>query len=153
MWGTRNCLSSIPTSYPPPAPSYPTTNGGMQNGSSVRTRTHCVRIYCTFGHRFATLSPCLLTKFLHRSSGEGLSRVRCWLGCSSFASHAAKAISGNKGRGRKEGGGGRRKGRIGEISALVFPRFFFPRSVLCLWVEFPTNTRTADGYFVGQIRR
>ncbi len=44
---------------------YPTTNGGMQNGSSVEIRTHSLQV-------FARLAPicmvigCLVTKFLHR---------------------------------------------------------------------------------------
>ncbi len=28
---------------------YPTTNGGMQNGSSVGIYTHCKYVFCTFG--------------------------------------------------------------------------------------------------------
>ncbi len=60
---------------------YPTTNGGMQNGSSVGIH---VQITCTIFARFVQstcmLSRCLLTKFLHRSSVGSVLRVRCWLG-------------------------------------------------------------------------
>ena len=62
----------------------PTTNGGMQNGSSVETCTHCM-------HVFARLMPiCMLsrrleTKFLRRTSVGSLLRVRCWLGKSSYS--------------------------------------------------------------------
>ncbi len=44
-----------------------------------------VHAACMFLHvscRFCMLSRWLFTKFLHRSSGESLSSVRCWLGCS-----------------------------------------------------------------------
>ena len=58
---------------------HPTSNGGMQNGSSVGIRTRYV-------HVFARLAPiCMLSRgvlkiFLHRSSGGSLLGVRCWLG-------------------------------------------------------------------------
>ncbi len=63
--------------FPPPSSSpffvyYPTTNGCMQNGSSVGMYTqHSAYLHVTY----------LLTKFLHRSTVESLLRVRrCWLG-------------------------------------------------------------------------
>ncbi len=59
---------------------YPTTNGGMQNGSSVGKFTHCMHVFARFAP-ICMLSLCLLTKFLHRSSVGSLLRVRCWLGC------------------------------------------------------------------------
>ena len=49
----------------------PTSNGGMQRLSWN---------ICTFLALFCTLSRCLLTKLLHRSSVGSLLRVRCWLG-------------------------------------------------------------------------
>ena len=55
----------------------PTTNGGMQNGSSE------VHIACTFVARLARicmLGRCSSAKFLHRSSVGSLLGVRCWLG-------------------------------------------------------------------------
>ncbi len=35
--------------FPPPPPSHPTTNGGMQNGSPVEIRTHCVHALARSG--------------------------------------------------------------------------------------------------------
>ena len=61
--------------------SFPTTNGGMPNGSSVGIFTHCAHVF--FLHVWAptcVLRRCLSTKFLLRSSDRSLSRVRCWLG-------------------------------------------------------------------------
>ena len=58
----------------------PTTNGDMQNGSSVGI---CTRYIHAFAHLapICILSRCLLTKFLRRSSVGSLLRVRrCWLG-------------------------------------------------------------------------
>ncbi len=59
----------------------PTSNGGMQNGSSVGICTHCVHVFARLMPT-CMLSRCLLTKFLHRSSGGSLLRVCCWLGIS-----------------------------------------------------------------------
>ena len=62
------------------SPSIPTTNGGMQKRKLSRN-TYTLRT-----RFFARLAPicvlrrCLLAKFLHRSSGGSLLRVRCWLG-------------------------------------------------------------------------
>ncbi len=69
------------TSVPPPQKkyTYPTASGGMQNGSSVGICTHCTHVLHVW-RQFCTLSRCLLTKFLHRSSVGILWRVRCWLG-------------------------------------------------------------------------
>ncbi len=36
-----------------PCACYPTTNGGMQNGSSVGISTHCSHFFCTLGADFA----------------------------------------------------------------------------------------------------
>ncbi len=58
---------------------YPTTNGGKQNGSSVRIYKRCIHVFARLAP-ICMLSRCLLTKFLHRSSVGRLSRVRCWLG-------------------------------------------------------------------------
>ncbi len=58
---------------------YPTTNGGMQNGSSVEICTHCTHVFAR-SSQICMLSRCLLKKFLHRSSGGTLIRVRCLLG-------------------------------------------------------------------------
>ncbi len=52
----------------------------MQNGISVRINTDCTHVFCTFGTRFECSVGDYQTKFLHRSSGGGLSRLRCWLG-------------------------------------------------------------------------
>ena len=58
----------------------PTTNGGMQNGSSVWIFcTHCIHVFARLV-LICMLSWWLLTKFLHWSSGGSLLRVRCWLG-------------------------------------------------------------------------
>ncbi len=40
--------------------------------------------FCTFGADFVCPVGAFLTKFLRRSSGGSLLRVRCWLGCCSF---------------------------------------------------------------------
>ena len=56
---------------------YPTTNGGMQNGSSVGIHYTLLACFCTF---FCMLTRLLLKKLLHRSSVGSLLRVRCWLG-------------------------------------------------------------------------
>ncbi len=61
-------------------PPHPTSNGGMQNGSSVEIY---VRIPHTFLARVAPtwmLRRCSSTKFLRRSSVGSLLRVRCRLG-------------------------------------------------------------------------
>ena len=66
---------------------HPTSNGGMQNGSSVG-----IYIFTLHVHIFAHLAPifmpsrCSQTKFLMRSSVGSLLRVRCWLGSRSFVS-------------------------------------------------------------------
>ena len=57
----------------------PTTNSGMQNGSSVGLRTRCIHVLAQLAPIFM-LSRCLLTKFLARSSVESLLRVRCLVG-------------------------------------------------------------------------
>ncbi len=57
----------------------PTTNGGIQNGSSAKICTHCIHIFACLVS-ICVLSWRLLTKFLHRSSVGSLLRVRCWLG-------------------------------------------------------------------------
>ncbi len=60
---------------------YPTTNGGgIQNGSSVGTHTHCMHVFLSRLAAIWMLSRCLLTKSLHRSSVGSSLRVRCWLG-------------------------------------------------------------------------
>ena len=58
---------------------HPTTNGGVQNGSSFGIYTHCTYV---FAHLvpICMLSRCLLTKFLRRSSVGSSLRARCWLG-------------------------------------------------------------------------
>ncbi len=58
---------------------YPTTNGGMQNVSSVGICIHCTHVFARLAP-ICMLSWCLLTKFLHWSSVRSLLRVRCWLG-------------------------------------------------------------------------
>ncbi len=57
----------------------PTTNGDMQKGSSVGIHTHCMHVFARLAST-CMLSRCLVTKFLQRSSGGSLLRVRCWLG-------------------------------------------------------------------------
>ncbi len=63
---------------------FPTTNGGMQNGSSVGLYTHCIHVFACLAQICTvwSVSACLLTRFLHRSSVGSLLRVRCWLGSS-----------------------------------------------------------------------
>ncbi len=61
---------------------YPTTNGGMQNGSltEIHCTTHCTHIFAHLAE-FCMISRCLLTIFFsHWSSVRSLLRVRCWLG-------------------------------------------------------------------------
>ena len=53
----KNLGTGRPTPVPTTTPAiistcwtvYPTNNGGMQNGSSVGTYTHCITRFCTFG--------------------------------------------------------------------------------------------------------
>ena len=49
----------------------PTTNAGMQNGSSVGIHTRCTHVFPHLAPIFV-LSRCLVAKFLHRSSGGSL---------------------------------------------------------------------------------
>ena len=42
--------------------SFPTTNGGVQNGRSVGTCTRCTHVFCTFWQRICMLSRCSVTK-------------------------------------------------------------------------------------------
>ncbi len=57
--------------------SLPTSNGGMQNGSSVEI--YCILMARTFLARLYAQSM-LINKILHRSSVASLLRVCCWLG-------------------------------------------------------------------------
>ena len=52
----------------------PTTNGGLQNGSSVGMRTRCMHVFARSAP-ICKLSRCLLTKVLHLSSVRGLLTV------------------------------------------------------------------------------
>ncbi len=79
------CLSLSGAIYPPTEPPYPTSNSGMQNGSSVRIRTHCKHVFFAFLAPICMLSQCSLAKFLHRSSVGSLLRVHCWLGTTEAA--------------------------------------------------------------------
>ncbi len=50
---------------------------------NLEAQSEYVHIAYTFWHVLAPIcmpSRCLVTKFLHRSSGGSLLRVRCWLG-------------------------------------------------------------------------
>ncbi len=58
--------------------SIPTTNVGMQTGSSVGIYTHCN--FCTFGADLYAQSV-LISKISAWRSVGSLLRVRCWLGC------------------------------------------------------------------------
>ncbi len=56
-----------------------------KNGSSVGIylplpSTRCICVFCVWLRLVRMLSRCLSTKFLQRSSGGSLLRVRCWLG-------------------------------------------------------------------------
>ena len=60
---------------------YPTTNGGMQNGSSVGVYTRCIYTFFARLVPICLLSRCILAKKnLRRSSRGSLLRVHCWLG-------------------------------------------------------------------------
>ncbi len=62
---------------------YPTSQPPMvvrKNGSSVGIRTRCLHVFACLV-QICTLSRCLSTKFLRRSSVGSLLRVSCWLGC------------------------------------------------------------------------
>ena len=76
---------------------YPTTNGGMQNGSSVEMLTHCVHVFACLVSIF-TLSQWITTKFLPRSSAGSILRVRCWLGRGSNSDTRWKKIFAKKER-------------------------------------------------------
>ncbi len=58
---------------------FPTTNCATQDGSSVGMHTCCAHVFASLAP-ISMLSRCFVTKFLHRSSGGSLLRVRCWLG-------------------------------------------------------------------------
>ena len=58
----------------------PTTNSGMQNGSSVEIHARCIHVFLHFWHQFECSVGDYRQKFLHRSSRGSLLRVRCWLG-------------------------------------------------------------------------
>ena len=75
------CLPFLGPEARDDARAQPTNAVACKNGSSVGIRTRCVHgFFCEFGDDFCMLSRCLVTKFLHRSSGESPLRVRCWLG-------------------------------------------------------------------------
>ncbi len=58
---------------------YPTTNGDMQNGTSVAICTHCIHVFAGLAS-ICVLSRRLLTEFLHRSSSGSLLRVPLLVG-------------------------------------------------------------------------
>ncbi len=58
--------------------SFPTTNGGMPNGSSVGTQARCTQVFASLAP-ICMLRRCFLTKFLHRSSAGSLLRARALL--------------------------------------------------------------------------
>ena len=58
---------------------YPTSNGGMQNGSSVGIGTCCIHVFARFAP-ICMLSRCFVTKFLQRRSVRTLLRMCCRLG-------------------------------------------------------------------------
>ena len=51
-----------------------------KNGSSVGIRKRCMHVFLPIWRPICLLGRCLAKKFLHRSSGESLLRVHCWLG-------------------------------------------------------------------------
>ncbi len=57
---------------------FPTTNGGMQNGSSAGICTHCIHVFFARLALICMLSRCLVKTFLHRSSVGSLLKVRCF---------------------------------------------------------------------------
>ncbi len=89
-------IHQLRSADPPP----PTTQGGVQNGSSVGTGYTLHERSCTFGRRLWVLSPCLVTKFLRRSSVGGLLRVLCLVG---FPFPPPKKYTSGEGRRRKKG--------------------------------------------------
>ena len=59
----------------------PTTNGRWAKMEArPETHTRCAHAFCTFWRPTCMLSRWSLTKFLRRSSGGSLLRVRCWVG-------------------------------------------------------------------------
>ncbi len=59
---------------------HPTTNGGMQNGSSGGMHARCIHVLARFGTDLHAQSVLSSKKFRHRSSVGSLLRVHCWLG-------------------------------------------------------------------------
>ncbi len=59
----------LASSSSPPRVENPTTNGGMQNGSSVGIHTHCIHVFCTFGADFFAQSV-----LINKISASELSR-------------------------------------------------------------------------------
>ncbi len=64
---------------PSPHHPYPTTNGGMQNGSSVGIYTHFIHVFFTFGADLYVQSV-LINKIPASELSRSLLSVRCWLG-------------------------------------------------------------------------
>ena len=61
-------------------PPCPTTNSGMQNGSSVRTRRRCAHVFARLGADSLCSVGDHRQEFLHRSSVRSLLRVSCLVG-------------------------------------------------------------------------
>ena len=85
--------------FPPPHLSrfdctYPTTNGGIQNGNSAGICTQCIHVFTRLAP-ICMLSRCLLTKISAQELIWKLTkRVRCWLGStSSSKENLAKSVS------------------------------------------------------------
>ncbi len=71
--------------------SFPTTNGGMQNGSSVGIFTHCMHFFACLV-LICMLSRCLLTKFLQRSSLRKFIKGALLVGSSACVSDSQEEI-------------------------------------------------------------
>ncbi len=59
---------------------YPTTNNGMQNGSSVGIYTHCMHVFGAFGADSYARSLPINKIYASELRRKLLSRVHCWLG-------------------------------------------------------------------------
>ena len=132
------CLLSSSTYLHTYVQYYPTSNNGMQNGSSVGTCTRCVHVFARLA-QISMLSRCLPTKFLHRSSGQSLLRVPSMLvGQVGGGGGGGKdRLLNNSGYGKTEAGGEPELGQTNNIflSFFVSVTFFFFLSSSCIEIK------------------
>ncbi len=75
---------------------HPTSNGGMQNGSSVGICTRCVHIFARFDADLHAQSVIINNNFCIGAQEGSLFRARCWLGRSSYRQSCGFAEEGSR---------------------------------------------------------